>query len=80
MEFLNIFIPPHLLGLGATAGLRSLSGNTSEEILEAVRNLIKEKSDFKLGDDDAVAVLDGIQEGSFLWCRDFLRWSSDCGY
>ncbi|XP_062114686.1 apyrase 2-like, partial [Humulus lupulus] len=53
--------------VGATAGLRSLSGNTSEEILEAVRNLIKEKSDFKLESDDAVAVLDGIQEGSYLW-------------
>ncbi|XP_062113676.1 apyrase 1-like isoform X2 [Humulus lupulus] len=50
--------------VGATAGLRLLSGNTSEEILEAVRNLIKENSAFKL---DAVAVLDGFQEGSYLW-------------
>ncbi|XP_062113677.1 apyrase 1-like [Humulus lupulus] len=53
--------------VGATAGLRSLSGNTSEEILEAVRNLIKENSAFKLESDDAVAVLDGFQEGSYLW-------------
>ncbi|KAF4367435.1 hypothetical protein F8388_025853 [Cannabis sativa] len=53
--------------VGATAGLRSLSGNTSEEILEEVRKLLKEKSDFKLESDDSVAVLDGIQEGSYLW-------------
>ncbi|PON31867.1 Nucleoside phosphatase [Parasponia andersonii] len=52
--------------VGATAGLRFLSGNTSEEILEAVRDLLKQRSDFKL-ESDAVAVLDGIQEGSYLW-------------
>ncbi|POO00337.1 Nucleoside phosphatase [Trema orientale] len=52
--------------VGATAGLRSLSGNTSEEILEAVRDLLKERSSFKL-ESDAVAVLDGTQEGSYLW-------------
>lgn len=52
--------------VGATAGLRSLPGDASERILQAVRNLLKDKSSFKL-ESDAVSVIDGTQEGSYQW-------------
>ncbi|XP_054795183.1 nucleoside-triphosphatase-like [Prosopis cineraria] len=52
------------LRLGATAGLRLLEGNASELILQAVRDMFKERSTLKL---EAVAVIDGTQEGSYLW-------------
>ncbi|XP_062113671.1 apyrase 2-like [Humulus lupulus] len=53
--------------VGATAGLRSLPGDTSERILQEVRDLLRERSSFKLESKDAVSVIDGTQEGSYQW-------------
>ncbi|KAI9120640.1 hypothetical protein K1719_007673 [Acacia pycnantha] len=55
------------LKLGATAGLRLLQGNASELILQAVRDMFKERSSLKLESDESVAVIDGTHEGSYLW-------------
>ncbi|KAL5713554.1 apyrase [Ranunculus cassubicifolius] len=52
--------------LGATAGLRQLGGDTSDRILQAVRDLLKEKSSLKTRP-EWVTVLDGTQEGAFQW-------------
>ncbi|CAL4930791.1 unnamed protein product [Urochloa decumbens] len=52
--------------VGATAGLRALGTERSEEILQAVRELLRDKSSFK-SQPDWVTVLDGSQEGSFQW-------------
>ncbi|XP_022966301.1 apyrase 2-like isoform X1 [Cucurbita maxima] len=52
--------------VGATAGLRALKGDTSDKILQAVRDLLRDKSDLRL-EDSAVSVIDGTQEGSYLW-------------
>ncbi|KAK7336228.1 hypothetical protein VNO77_16763 [Canavalia gladiata] len=52
--------------LGATAGLRLLDGNAAERILEAVRDMLKNRSTLNV-QPDAVAVIDGTQEGSYLW-------------
>ncbi|CAA2944844.1 apyrase-like [Olea europaea subsp. europaea] len=52
--------------LGATAGLRLLQGDAAERILEAVRNLLKNESTLKYRD-DWVSILDGNQEGTYLW-------------
>ncbi|XAR69553.1 Apyrase [Bertholletia excelsa] len=52
--------------VGATAGLRLLEGNASAEIIEAVRDLLKEKSTLKYKA-DWVKVLDGSEEGSYMW-------------
>ncbi|XP_060959545.1 apyrase 2 isoform X1 [Cannabis sativa] len=52
--------------VGATAGLRSLPGDTSERILQEVRDLLRERSSFKL-EPNAVSVIDGTQEGSYQW-------------
>ncbi|KAK9267551.1 hypothetical protein L1049_009979 [Liquidambar formosana] len=64
-------IPPELRGkspvrVGATAGLRALEGDASDRILQAVRDLLKDKSTLK-SHPDSVTVLDGSQEGSFQW-------------
>nr|BAK78980.1 apyrase [Mimosa pudica] len=53
--------------LGATAGLRALSSNTSELILEAIREVVKSNTSFALESDDAIAILSGNQEGYYLW-------------
>ncbi|KAI3823320.1 hypothetical protein L1987_04755 [Smallanthus sonchifolius] len=50
----------------ATAGLRQLGTDASERILQAVRDLLKDHSNFKTND-DWVTVLDGSQEGAYLW-------------
>ncbi|CAL9162833.1 unnamed protein product [Musa hybrid cultivar] len=52
--------------VGATAGLRSLGTDKSNQILQAVRDLLREKSSLELVD-DWVTVLSGYQEGSYLW-------------
>ncbi|XP_020229556.1 nucleoside-triphosphatase [Cajanus cajan] len=52
--------------LGATAGLRLLEGNASELILEAVRDMLTNRSSLSL-ESDAVAILDGTAEGSYMW-------------
>ncbi|CAN6206499.1 unnamed protein product [Urochloa humidicola] len=52
--------------VGATAGLRNLGAEKSEEILQAVRDLLRDKSSFK-NQADWVTVLDGSQEGAYEW-------------
>ncbi|VVA96409.1 unnamed protein product [Arabis nemorensis] len=52
--------------VGATAGLRALGHKTSENILQAVRELLKDRSRLKT-EANAVTVLDGTQEGSYQW-------------
>ncbi|XVE62650.1 hypothetical protein DITRI_Ditri06bG0135900 [Diplodiscus trichospermus] len=52
--------------VGATAGLRALEGNASDKILQAVSNLLKDRSTFKY-EANAVKILDGSQEGSYEW-------------
>ncbi|OVA12610.1 Nucleoside phosphatase GDA1/CD39 [Macleaya cordata] len=52
--------------VGATAGLRQLEGDTSDRILQEVRDFLKEKSALK-SKPDSVTVLDGTQEGAFQW-------------
>ncbi|WOK93662.1 hypothetical protein Cni_G02362 [Canna indica] len=52
--------------VGATAGLRALGAATSEHILQAVRDLLQQKSSLKF-QPDWVTVLDGNQEGAFQW-------------
>ncbi|KAK2451060.1 apyrase [Trifolium repens] len=52
--------------VGATAGLRALEGDASDRILQAVRDLLKQRSTLK-SEPNAVAVLDGNQEGAFQW-------------
>ncbi|KAK9741675.1 hypothetical protein RND81_03G121500 [Saponaria officinalis] len=55
--------------VGATAGLRQLSGDAPEKILQAVKDLLRDRSSLKSdpSDKDWVAVLDGTQEGAFQW-------------
>ncbi|CAN1161591.1 Apyrase 2, partial [Linum perenne] len=52
--------------VGATAGLRTLEGYASDRILQAVRDLLKDRSTLK-SDANSVTVLDGSQEGSYQW-------------
>ncbi|CAN8269861.1 unnamed protein product [Cochlearia groenlandica] len=52
--------------VGATAGLRTLGQKASENILQAVRELLKDRSRLKT-ESNAVTVLDGTQEGSYQW-------------
>ncbi|KAL3812433.1 hypothetical protein ACJIZ3_013701 [Penstemon smallii] len=46
--------------VGATAGLRMLGGDRSDKILQANKSSLKSKADW-------VKVLDGNQEGAYLW-------------
>ncbi|KAG5552169.1 hypothetical protein RHGRI_010308 [Rhododendron griersonianum] len=52
--------------VGATAGLRLLHGDASDQILQAVRDFLKDDSTF-ISKADWVTVLDGTQEGAYLW-------------
>ncbi|XVF57003.1 hypothetical protein PTKIN_Ptkin06aG0167700 [Pterospermum kingtungense] len=52
--------------VGATAGLRSLEGDAADRILQAVRELLKDRSTLK-SEADGVRILDGSQEGSYEW-------------
>ncbi|XP_027349652.1 nucleoside-triphosphatase-like [Abrus precatorius] len=58
--------PKTPLKLGATAGLRLLDGDAAERILQAVRDMFKNRSTLNV-QPDAVSVIDGLQEGSYLW-------------
>ncbi|RDX73498.1 Apyrase 2, partial [Mucuna pruriens] len=60
------FRPKTPVRVGATAGLRALEGDSSDRILQAVRDLLKQRSTLK-SEPDAVTVLDGTQEGAFQW-------------
>ena len=51
----------------ATAGLRLLGHEQSEEILAAVKERIIEKYPFKLVDKDGVVIMDGRDEGVYAW-------------
>ncbi|KAM0953857.1 putative apyrase [Dioscorea sansibarensis] len=52
--------------VGATAGLRNLGTETSDQILQAVRDLLQNRSSLMFKP-EWVAILDGYQEGSYLW-------------
>ncbi|XVF42461.1 hypothetical protein PTKIN_Ptkin01aG0365100 [Pterospermum kingtungense] len=52
--------------VGATAGLRALEGDAPERILQAVRELLRDKSSLKSAA-NGVRILDGSQEGSYEW-------------
>ncbi|KAL1314431.1 nucleoside-triphosphatase-like [Arachis ipaensis] len=58
--------PKTPLRLGATAGLRLLEGDTAERILQAVRDMFRTRSNLNV-QSDAVTVIDGTQEGSYMW-------------
>ncbi|KAI4381633.1 hypothetical protein MLD38_007691 [Melastoma candidum] len=52
--------------VGATAGLRALEGDTSDRILNEVKELLKHRSSLR-SDPQGVTVLDGMQEGAYQW-------------
>jgi guanosine-diphosphatase len=51
----------------ATAGLRLLGAVESAEILEAVRQRLREKYQFSLRSDEDVVIMDGKDEGLYAW-------------
>jgi len=51
----------------ATAGLRLLSEEQSQDILDAVANGLREKYEFHLRLTEDAAILDGKDEGAFAW-------------
>ncbi|KAJ1433201.1 Nucleoside phosphatase GDA1/CD39 [Sesbania bispinosa] len=56
--------PKTPLKLGATAGLRLLDGDASEEILQAVRDMFNNRSTLNV---QSVDIIDGTEEGSYMW-------------
>ncbi|KAK9766420.1 Guanosine-diphosphatase [Basidiobolus ranarum] len=65
-------VPKHLhkctpITIKATAGLRLLGEEKSEEILKAVEKRITEKYPFPLTKEEGVAVLDSAKEGVYAW-------------
>ncbi|XP_074286805.1 apyrase 2-like [Silene latifolia] len=74
LELAENAVPKEMRGrtpvrVGATAGLRQLAGDAPEKILQAVKDLLRNRSSLKSdpSDKDWVAVLDGTQEGAFQW-------------
>jgi len=51
----------------ATAGLRLLGEEQSQDILDAVANGLREKYEFRLRLNENTAILDGKDEGVFAW-------------
>lgn len=51
----------------ATAGLRLLGTQESEAILDEVRNRLETNYDFVVGNDKAVEIMDGKDEGVYAW-------------
>ncbi|KAH0719382.1 hypothetical protein KY285_015413 [Solanum tuberosum] len=71
LEKAEAVIPKNLqsqtpIKVGATAGLRLLKGDSSEKILQAVRDLLKNETTLSYKD-EWVSVLEGTQEGSYFW-------------
>ncbi|XP_078437502.1 putative apyrase 1 [Wolffia australiana] len=71
LEEAESVVPPELRNLtpvkvGATAGLRALGMESSEKILQAVRDFLRDKSSLKVKP-EWVSVLDGTQEGAYQW-------------
>ncbi|KAI8979380.1 nucleoside phosphatase GDA1/CD39 [Mycotypha africana] len=66
-------VPEHLqrktpIAVKATAGLRLLGQEKSENILKAVRHRLETKYPFPIvGGEDGVAIMDGRDEGVFAW-------------
>ncbi|RDX67306.1 Apyrase 2, partial [Mucuna pruriens] len=52
--------------VGATAGLRALEGDTSDRILQAVSDMLNNRSTLKV-EADAVSVMSGNHEGAYQW-------------
>mmetsp|Transcript_18829 Transcript_18829/g.46171 ORF Transcript_18829/g.46171 Transcript_18829/m.46171 type:complete len:456 (-) Transcript_18829:168-1535(-) len=53
--------------IGATAGLRMLPGNQADDLLQASRDLLRKKYNFKPFKDEAVSIMSGSDEGKFAW-------------
>eukprot|EP00511_Aplanochytrium_stocchinoi_P002111 CAMPEP_0204827828 /NCGR_PEP_ID=MMETSP1346-20131115/5320_1 /ASSEMBLY_ACC=CAM_ASM_000771 /TAXON_ID=215587 /ORGANISM="Aplanochytrium stocchinoi, Strain GSBS06" /LENGTH=448 /DNA_ID=CAMNT_0051956447 /DNA_START=243 /DNA_END=1592 /DNA_ORIENTATION=+ len=53
--------------VGATAGLRLLPGNQAEDLLDAVRDLLKTNYQFSFSPSTDVQILSGDDEGKFAW-------------
>lgn len=65
-------VPEHLrkctpVAVKATAGLRILGGEQSEEILKAVERRLHEKYPFPVQEKDGVVIMDGKDEGVYAW-------------
>ncbi|KAG5644321.1 hypothetical protein DXG03_008679 [Asterophora parasitica] len=65
-------VPPHLrkctsVAVKATAGLRFLPGSQAGDILKAVEDRLRTEWSFPLAPGEAVAVMDGKDEGVYAW-------------
>ncbi|KAF9329025.1 Guanosine-diphosphatase [Podila minutissima] len=65
-------IPPFLhdktpVAVKATAGLRMMGHDKSEQVLAAVRHRMETKYPFPIIDTDGVVVMDGSEEGVYAW-------------